>query len=205
MTLTKYQKDKIELFLKEHSQALFQQLCEKHKVDMNNLDDADPHGIYNLITDVRAALGECEPYQPSGEKKAEAKPTAPAPAKANPVISQSTFTPKFEQKPIKKLEDYLTDLRACYPDTGLVIQTSIIKEDEKACLTKCILNIARLERGDGSFVETFEAFGYAVKEEEGTGMQKKYMIPLSEARAVKRACRLATVGMKPQVENMPKK
>jgi len=202
MTLSTFQKGRIDAYLEKNSEAKFKALCEKHKVDMDNLDDADPHGVYNMITDVRAELEGTPAYVPSGEKQAatttakviqEPKPTAQA-----KVVS--SFTPRGQapqsQKPIKKLEDYLIDLRACYPDTVMEFETVIIDKTPEFCLTKCSIEIQLINKAEGTSTHHYEAFGYAVKEEEGTGQQKKYMIPLSEARAVKRACRLATVGMK---------
>jgi hypothetical protein len=190
MTLSAFQKGKIDAYLEKHSEALFKTLCEKHKVNMDNLDDADPHALFNLVTDLRADLEGTPAYVPSETKQAA---TTTAKVLQDPKAqTQKTFTPQA-QKPIKKLEDYLIDLRACYPGRRFEIKTTIMEKSGEFCLTKCEILISDKDLG---FFK-FEAFGYSTKEEEGTGLQKKYMIPLSEARAVKRACRLATVGVKP--------
>jgi hypothetical protein len=205
MTLNAFQKGQIDKFMENHSEALFKSLCEKHKVDMDKLEDAD---VFNLVGEVR----EINENVPAGTyNKSKASPstggeTKQAATTTTRVIqepkapAQKTFTPQAQKEfsqiyktPIKKLEDYLIDLRNCYPGRRFEIKTTIQEKTDNFCLTKCELLISDKELG----YFKFESFGYAVKSEEGEGQQKKYMIPLSEARAVKRACRLATVGVKP--------
>lgn len=202
MTLSAFQKGQIDKFLETHSEALFKSLCEKHKVDMNNLDTQD---VFNLVGEVReinegAAAGtynksKASPSSVSGEKQAATTTARVIQEPKAPLQKTFTQSQGFDKSKIKKLEDYLIDLRAIYPDKPIDIRTEIIEKTSDFCLIKCKLTIDSTNKAEIN-LHYFEAFGYAVKSEEGDGQQKKYMIPLSEARAVKRACRLATVGVK---------
>jgi hypothetical protein len=202
MTLNTFQKGQIDKFMENHSDALFKSLCEKHKVDMDKLEDAD---VFNLVGEVR----EINENVPAGTyNKSKASPslgseTKQAATTTTRVIqepkapAQKTFSNPIQKETDdedeqKTMDDWLEDLRRCYPNHRISIRTSILKDTPELCLVKGVIEI--MANGVCDF---YESFGYSMKVDEGTNRLKKYMIPLSETRAVKRACRLATVGVKP--------